>query len=310
MKAVRSRSLLSDRDSCTLSVDSHDDDVKKSKRHACQVAMKFAPGLSVFASELKLNPGKTIRKVCCKFLLFIWCLGVLFALFTLLGFDATPIRVSSIRSDTVDESDTPGFFSGFMRNTFHSSSYNLTHLSSQEDAEEEEEEAEVLVQQHIPATKEGNKLNKRLERKLACEELKCIDACNQKIKPKCAKSRSCRNDRDKICKRRCRKARCEDRCKDEPSFGYVEREQRMDKCKEECNGPTAVHNKCIKKCHSKFKPCKARCYEISSKFQCDEPPTRPPPLISSTASRSTSLSSTKPSISAKAMQLLQDPEMI
>lgn len=311
MKVVRSRSLLSEKDSCSLSVDSFaDEDVKKSKRRACQVAMAFAPGLSVFASELKLNPGRTLKKVCCKLLMLFWCLCILCALLTLIGFDLSPIKVSSIQTDSRDDDDARGFFSGLMINPFYSSSANLTQGSIIDDVIEEEVEEEEIVQQHIPMSKEGNKLNKRLERKLACEEAKCVDACNQKIKPKCAKSRSCRNERDKICKRRCRKARCEERCKDEPSFGYVEREQRMDKCKEDCNGPTAVHNKCIKKCHSKFKPCKARCYEIASKFQCDEVSPKPPSMPTQANTRSLATSASKSASRAKEMELLQDPEII
>eukprot|EP00516_Mucochytrium_quahogii_P005218 CAMPEP_0203763032 /NCGR_PEP_ID=MMETSP0098-20131031/15755_1 /ASSEMBLY_ACC=CAM_ASM_000208 /TAXON_ID=96639 /ORGANISM=" , Strain NY0313808BC1" /LENGTH=287 /DNA_ID=CAMNT_0050657635 /DNA_START=38 /DNA_END=898 /DNA_ORIENTATION=- len=117
--------------------------------------------------------------------------------------------------------------------------------------------------------KKSNKLNRAFEKELACKEVECQESCNKKVKANCAAKKACMSDRQKICKRRCLKARCEERCKDEPKYGYVEREQKMDKCKEGCQGSTAQHNKCIKKCHSEFKPCKSRCHEISVKFTCE-----------------------------------------
>ena len=123
--------------------------------------------------------------------------------------------------------------------------------------------------------KRDRKAEKALEVRFACDELDCIDKCNKKIKPKCAKSSSCRKERNKICHKRCRRSRCEERCKDAPKLGYVEREQGMEKCKANCKGSTAVHNKCVKKCHSEWKPCKARCFDVAHRYSCDRPVVLP-----------------------------------
>ena len=104
-------------------------------------------------------------------------------------------------------------------------------------------EMEEDLKQVLPS-KNKKRFDKRTERSLGCQELECIAACNAKGKPKCLKSKSCRETRDKICHKRCRKARCEERCKDEPKLGYVEREQKMEGCKEKCTGNTAVVSFC------------------------------------------------------------------
>jgi hypothetical protein len=124
--------------------------------------------------------------------------------------------------------------------------------------------------QKLPGKKSA-KLSLAMEKDFGCRELQCVAQCNGKAKPKCLKSKSCVSERDKICQKRCRKTRCEERCKDEPHLGYVEREQGLEKCKDSCTGPTASHNKCVVKCHVKYKPCKSRCYETSSKYKCDNP---------------------------------------
>ncbi|KAH9255205.1 hypothetical protein BASA81_006645 [Batrachochytrium salamandrivorans] len=119
--------------------------------------------------------------------------------------------------------------------------------------------------------KEPAKFSIQKEREFGCKEVSCIAECNGKAKPKCLKSKSCVAERYHICHKRCRKTRCEERCKNEPKMGYVEKEQGLDNCKEACTGPTATHNKCIVKCHVKFKPCKTKCYETATKFKCDNP---------------------------------------
>lgn len=209
--------------------------------------------------------------------------------------------------------------SGFMSNELGSLSsldgLDALDVDENELHDETEEDFEPIPQQVLPAVqKQGNKLNKKFEKELACEEEICIEACNKKMKPKCAKSVSCRKERERVCKRRCRKQRCEDRCKDEPKFGYVEREQRMEKCKDDCSGPTAVHNKCIKKCHSQFKPCKSRCHEIANKYICDKP-TEPPITISIQKEPATEFSNlaasrTKHGDTITTSSLLDDPEII
>jgi hypothetical protein len=143
-------------------------------------------------------------------------------------------------------------------------------VEEQEVAPTAEPEPEEVIVQKLPG-KRNNKFTTALEKDFGCRELQCVAQCNGKAKPKCLKSKSCVAERDKICLKRCRKTRCEERCKDEPHLGYVEREQGLEKCKDACTGPTATHNKCVVKCHVKYKPCKSRCYETASKFKCDNP---------------------------------------
>lgn len=127
---------------------------------------------------------------------------------------------------------------------------------------------EVIVQK---VAKEIPKMSIADERRFGCKEVSCIAECNGKAKPKCLKSKSCVAERYHICHKRCRRTRCEERCKNEPKMGYVEKEQGLENCKEACTGPVATHNKCIVKCHIKFKPCKTKCHESASKFKCDNP---------------------------------------
>jgi len=148
-------------------------------------------------------------------------------------------------------------------------SFSAEAAEPMESVTSEEPVAEEIIVQKLPGPQK--KINLAMERDFGCRELECIAACNGKAKPKCLKSRSCVIERDKICQKRCRKARCEDRCKDEPHLGYVEREQGLEKCKDGCTGPTATHNKCVVKCHVKYKPCKTKCFEMASKYKCDNP---------------------------------------
>lgn len=130
--------------------------------------------------------------------------------------------------------------------------------------------SEEVIVQKLPVRK-AITFDEAMERDLGCRELMCVSKCNAVALPKCLKSESCALERDKICQKRCRKTRCDDRCEDEPQLGYVEREQGLEKCKDACAGPTASHNECIVKCHVKFKPCKSRCYETASKYKCVNP---------------------------------------
>lgn len=296
-----------------------DDEGKKGKRNGslcvrfCQL---FVPGGKSLMAEIKLDPGRAVKRFLCKVVFYFWCLAVVISILSLLGFKVNPFvhykRSQAITADVTvgDQTEAAGgngdgSLWNVIGDVFSGEEEKGEHVEGEENKEAEDEP----IPEQVIATpvKEGNKLNKKLERKLACEEVACIDACNKKIKPKCAKSRNCRNERDKICHRRCRKARCEERCKDEPKFGYVEREQRMDKCKEDCSGPTAVHNKCIKRCHSQFKPCKSRCHEIAHKFQCDSAqPMRPGAPVAPEPEPKTRA----PKKNSKNVALLEDPEMI
>lgn len=259
---------------------------KKTKGNSVQTSLKH--NYDIFSHNLKTKPKKTIKRLLIKVGLYVWSAAVLLSILSLLGFPVTSWfhfhssptdefvdTTSQSRvlraSDVGKEEDKSDFWSSLSNNLLI-----LTDLTSDEDNEAQIEETDELDEeiidipaQILPETpKQGNQLNKKLERELACEEEDCSTACKEKIKPKCARSASCKRDRERICKRRCRKRRCEDRCKDEPKFGYVEREQRMEKCKDDCSGTTAVHNKCIKKCHSQFKPCKSRCHEVAGKYAC------------------------------------------
>lgn len=267
---------------------------KNKKRRKRTTKQKPQPYVSSFQSEcelfsynLKTKPQKTVKKLLIKIGLYTWSIAVFLSILSLIGFPITSLFDSSeesltenshsrvLRSSDVD--NTKDFWGSISNNLFVLSELTSEQEESSTDvqtidepSDPDDEEAIEIPKQILPSTpKQGNKLNRKLEKELACQEEDCNTACNKKIKAKCSRSASCRRDREKLCKRRCRKQRCEDRCKDEPKFGYVEREQRMEKCKDECSGPTAVHNKCIKKCHSQFKPCKSRCHEIAGKYSCD-----------------------------------------
>lgn len=115
------------------------------------------------------------------------------------------------------------------------------------------------------------KVTKKDEIVYACEEVNCNSKCLKKASPKCSKSEGCMKERAKICKKRCRRARCEARCKDEPQLGYVEREMKIEKCKEACQTP-----KCKTKCDEEFQSCKSKCFSKAHKFICpDLPPPEP-----------------------------------
>jgi len=249
-----------------------------SKLNRCIVLMSQAiPRGSDFlslASSMKTDPAGTSKRVLKRVFIFVWCVAVFLAVLSLIGVNVMP-------SDSVGVS-TEVSASGLLTNVHLPEFLGLSvddegatareMTSSATDVEgiaEEKSEDEIPAMQGYEV-KKPNKINKAKEKELACKEVDCNKACMKKITPKCEKKKSCRSDREKICKRRCSKARCEERCKDEPHFGYVEREQKMDKCKEGCQGNTAQHNKCIKKCHSEYKPCKSRCHEIFSRFKCPE----------------------------------------
>lgn len=114
------------------------------------------------------------------------------------------------------------------------------------------------------------KITKKDEILFACEEVLCNSKCLKKASPKCSKSENCMKERGKICKKRCRRSRCEARCKDEPQLGYVEREMKIDKCKEACQT-----EKCKTKCDEEFQSCKSKCFSKAHKFICPDLPAEP-----------------------------------
>lgn len=224
----------------------------------------LAPG-----GDARVRPRLTMKQLLFKLAFGVWCIVVFMSLLSLLGFRVNPTKyiqdgpLSSARASLGNIVHIP--FSGQGTD----SNIALGDESSAGDGEgSAAEDDDDVPQQQISAVKVF-KFTRQMERDAACVELDCQAKCKNKRISKCGKSKSCITEREKICRKRCRKARCEDRCKDEPKLGYVEREQKMDKCKESCGGSTVVHNKCIKKCHSEFKPCKQRCHDTAGKFQCD-----------------------------------------
>mmetsp|Transcript_7486 Transcript_7486/g.13032 ORF Transcript_7486/g.13032 Transcript_7486/m.13032 type:complete len:353 (-) Transcript_7486:137-1195(-) len=222
---------------------------------------KIAPSIDVFglAAELKANPVKTGKRLAFKAMLYGIVVFLFLSVLNMAGVSIPGSRslrglTSSSGTVVISAVDEDG---------------NAVDPDAEVAGGEEPEAAEAIPEMQNYAEKKSGKIDKAKEKILACEEVDCENSCNKKTAPKCIAKKACRTDREKLCKRRCRKARCEERCKDEPKYGYVEREQKMDKCKEGCQGSTAQHNKCIKKCHSEFKPCKSRCNEISSKYKCD-----------------------------------------
>jgi len=133
-----------------------------------------------------------------------------------------------------------------------------TVLVTQEVVVEAEEE---IVAGEVVRTK----VTKNKEKEFACAEFDCIEKCVNKITSKCKASIPCVKARLKTCKKKCKKQRCEKRCALEPNLGYVEREMKVEKCKEGCSGS----DKCKEKCEHDNRTCKQRCTERHKKFLCD-----------------------------------------
>lgn len=144
------------------------------------------------------------------------------------------------------------------------------------DVDSEEADAEEVPDQ---GSTEKKKISRKEELAFACKEVDCVEKCVTKSTKKCLQSESCIKTRVSSCKKKCRKARCENRCKIEPGMGYVEREMKTDKCKEDCQ----MNNKCIEKCDREGKTCKSRCAERKKKFVCDRQPQIPWPSAQAAA---------------------------
>lgn len=134
-----------------------------------------------------------------------------------------------------------------------------------------EDDAGLASDDDIPAAVGGvkKKVTRTMEVDFACNEVDCIEKCTgKKVTKKCLTSEGCLRAREQSCKKRCRKSRCDNRCKLEPAIGYVEREMKLDKCKEEC----ASDHKCADRCDKDFQTCKSRCAERKKKFVCGREP--------------------------------------
>lgn len=247
----------------------------KSSSYSTKVSPSFSIQINTIANDWKKSPAKTGKKLAIKFILYLTIFLFLCFILEILGLPVLPItKFFKVESTQVEVDNGSNANEDFTNNIDKDEDVaNMKNGGLKEGPSTTEEE---IPEMQNFQEKKGNKIDKKKERVLACAEVDCNISCNKKINPKCALKKACRADREKICKRRCLKARCEDRCKDEPKFGYVEREQKLDKCKEGCLGSTAQHNKCIKKCHSEFKPCKSRCHEISMKFTCPDKKTENP----------------------------------
>jgi hypothetical protein len=139
-----------------------------------------------------------------------------------------------------------------------------------------EDDFNVIPVSSQPAKKA---ITKKQEIQFACDEVDCVEKCVRKVTKKCSASEGCMRQRAVYCKKKCRKTRCESRCKFEPQIGYVEREMKLDKCKEDCGNNGAGSAKCLDKCEKEFQTCKSRCVERRKKFVCDREPDIPLPSI-------------------------------
>lgn len=269
-----------------------------SKRKKPLLVNKTVVGMSRFfprgsdlislAGSFKVDPVGTSKRVCKKLVLYIWLLAVLIAILNLVGFDINPLSGSSRSLSSADGGVMDSVMPGFLRGqAIANSDARASHAGGDDDDEDGGEggegggggggEDDAVPEMQSFEAKKPVKLNKAKEKELACKMEDCITSCNKKITSKCAARKTCKTDREKVCRKRCMKARCEERCKDEPHYGYVEREQKMDKCKEGCQGSTAQHNKCIKACHAAFQPCKSRCHTVSNRYKCDRIDDSAPP---------------------------------
>ncbi|GBG33831.1 Hypothetical Protein FCC1311_100542 [Hondaea fermentalgiana] len=251
-------------------------------------ASRFVPGLADLAADFRVDPAGTSKRVCKKVAFYVWLVAVLLAILSILGFEVNPFAGASSAADRSDGGIMDAVVPGFLRGQQADVASNHAAGGGGGGADDDEdggaegganaaaEDPEAIPEQ-VFDSKKPIKLNKQKEKELACKMEDCITSCNKKITAKCAAKKSCKTDREKICRKRCMKARCEERCKDEPHYGYVEREQKMDKCKEGCQGNTAQHNKCIKACHASFQPCKSRCHQVSNRYKCDRVDDSAPP---------------------------------
>merc|ERR1712107_58058 len=151
---------------------------------------------------------------------------------------------------------------------------NPNHNGGEEGSMGEDDLNSIPTPDQQPARKP---MTKKLEIQFACDEVTCIEKCVRKVTKKCTQSEGCMKQRTTYCKKKCRKARCESRCKFEPQIGYVEREMKLDKCKEDCGNNGAGSSKCLDKCEKGFQTCKSRCGERRKKFVCDKEPDIPYP---------------------------------
>jgi hypothetical protein len=125
----------------------------------------------------------------------------------------------------------------------------------------------VVSLQRDPAS--DKKFSLTQESDFGCKELQCIANCQGEGSRDCLQSPSCISGHRKICLKRCRKTRCEERCKNEPSLSDIERDQRLEQCKNGCDRSSPTASKCMVICYIQSKPCKSRCYETAARFQCN-----------------------------------------
>jgi hypothetical protein len=118
----------------------------------------------------------------------------------------------------------------------------------------------------IPGTRK--KITRADEIAFACEEVSCIEKCARKVTTKCSASESCMKTRVAACKKKCRRTRCLARCKVEPKLGYVERDEKLTRCKDDC----ANDSVCQGKCDVTFQGCKVKCGDRRRQFKCDREP--------------------------------------
>jgi hypothetical protein len=126
------------------------------------------------------------------------------------------------------------------------------------------------TEEEIPAMMPGTrkKITRADEIVFACEEVSCIEKCARKVTTKCSVSESCMKTRVAACKKKCRRTRCLARCKVEPKLGYVERDEKLTRCKDDCANDSA----CQDKCDVAFQGCKTKCGDRRRQFKCDREP--------------------------------------
>ncbi len=209
------------------------------------------------------NDGKQKMKEnpmhCLKLFLIGWfTCALILTMTSALGFDATP---SLIMPNALAEQLKPAVPRFFFKTTIKLEEPAAASTTTDDDAG-------IIPEQGNTAKR---KVKRSEEIKFACEEVECLEKCSRKVSKKCLASELCLKARIKYCTKKCRKKRCENRCKLDPQVGYVEREMKLDKCKEDCGD----NNKCKDKCEKSFQTCKSRCGERKKKFVCDRPADLP-----------------------------------
>eukprot|EP00510_Aplanochytrium_minuta_P000410 CAMPEP_0184007868 /NCGR_PEP_ID=MMETSP0954-20121128/1614_1 /TAXON_ID=627963 /ORGANISM="Aplanochytrium sp, Strain PBS07" /LENGTH=250 /DNA_ID=CAMNT_0026286829 /DNA_START=413 /DNA_END=1166 /DNA_ORIENTATION=+ len=189
MAKERRRDASSDDDHNQKNYDAicHDSYNKGKDKSATLSCLLGIPGVRntiiTFTSDCQQNPTQAAKRILSKLIFYVWCTVVIISILSLLGIDVNPWnRMQGVTDSDSSASSISENWQNMLPEVFQSSS-PVEVESTEEDDEKKEDDEDIPAQVLPVAPKQGNKVNKKLERQLACEELQCVNACNKKIKP-------------------------------------------------------------------------------------------------------------------------------